>query len=187
MKLRLTSALVVLISASSLTGCGRGEPQGPVEVAESLVYYPHLKVGDVITDGAIQLTVAKGVGTPVIDAVRNLDTSPGLRYLGAYAAGPHRKWGFNEMVHGFPPKQPGFGPIRPIVGARVTPGQPGAELLMGYELVVPGYQARPHVEVDYHIGDRHYRLVAQVGVANCPRHWGFHRCDARFSSENPWW
>jgi hypothetical protein len=185
--LRLTAAVVLLASAYVLTGCGSGEPQGPVRVVDDMVSYPHQKVGDVITDGAIQLTVPRGVGTPVIDAIHDLDTSSGLQFLGALVAGRHRRWGHNQMVDGYPPTQKGFGPTRPAVGAGIPPGQIGAELLLGYKVVAPGYQSRPHVEIDYHIGTTDYRLIARVGVVNCPKRMGFDRCTARFQRENPWW
>lgn len=186
MTLRLASALVLLASLLCLAGCG-GDPSGPVQVVEEMVSYPDQKVGDVVTDGAIELTVPRGAGLPVIDTVHDLDTTSGLRFLGALAAGPHRRWGLNQMVDGYPPKEKGFGPLRPVVGATIAPGQLGIELLLGYKVVAPGYQSRPRVEIDYHIGTKHYRLIAHVGVVNCPKLMGLHRCDARFSRENPGW
>ena len=182
MSWRAIHALVAIALVFGLTACT--PPSGPVQGDSGLVYFVREKVGGIFTDGTVQLTVKKGSGAPVIDAVRSVDTSAGLQFLGAFAAGPDRKWGFNEMVNGFPPKRPGFGPLLPAVGATVTPGPLGTELLLGYKVVAPDYQARGAVEVDYHIGSSHYTLKAQLGFANCPKGLSYSACSHRFTREN---
>lgn len=169
-----------------LADCGTGkQADGPVTYPGSLAYFPHLKVGEVFTDGAVQLTVKNGSsGAPVIDEVRSIDPASAFQFLGAYVASPHRKWGFNELVHGFPPTSGGFGPIRPAVGATIARGPVGTELLIGYRIVKAGYQVRESVEVDYHIGSAHYIVTVPVSVVNCPGEMRLKDCEARFDRAN---
>lgn len=50
----------------------------------------------------------------------------------------------------------------------IPAGNAGADLLIGLEVTKPGIQIRGGVEVEYHVGSRHYSYYAPVAVVNCP-------------------
>ncbi|MFT4084507.1 MAG: hypothetical protein QM638_18175 [Nocardioides sp.] len=170
-------------AVSLLVACGGGRTPGPIATPGRFAYFPRLKVGSTITDGAVQL-IYHGTRNPVIDEVRDANTTDGFELIGAMVAGPRRKWGVNEMVHGYPPTQAGFGPITDAVGAVIPAGDVGVELLLGLKIVKGGYQVRQSVDIDYHIGTDEYTIRAPVSVINCPSGYSFKKCSSLFSADN---
>lgn len=112
-----------------------------------------LVVGQRFTDGWETLHI-KGSDPIVIRKVETLGGAPGLRQVGALVAGGSRSVGSIQSDRSFPPpKDPGFGPLIPAVGAELTARPRGElpywELVIGYRVTRPGAWKRKSIAITY--------------------------------------
>jgi len=163
------AAILVMVAGISLWERAGDGPSldGPLALSGAHGGSISLAVGDKITDGDEMLRVT-GDEAAVIDAVW-MEGDSGLRLIDAMVVGPERRESYG-VVRRWPLHRV-FGAIpQPAVGATIAP-IPGEaplayELLLGIEVIEPGYLIRDAVVIDYHVGDRHYRWrqVAQLVV-----------------------
>lgn len=134
-------------------------------------------VGARITDGFEHLALYGDLDATILD-VRSIGGEEALEFLGAYVAGPERRYAAWVQLEGFPPTKPALGPIVPAVGAVIKPrhetrGKPGIgyELLLGYEVLDDSrIAARTLVEVDYRVGAMLYTWRSPAALVYCPEH-----------------
>jgi hypothetical protein len=175
---RAARFLVVLLAVAGCAfGCIPGTPiEGPEEPAERTdgplllspwnVYYWYPTPGDVVSDGFQELLLT-GREPVVVDSVEQLGVTGDLEVLGVLYAGARRKAGSIEISPGFPPSNPMFGPLLPVVGAEVPPGGLGLEVVIGLR-VGEGFSARTGLRVHYHQGGTRFVSDLSAGIAFCP-------------------
>ena len=116
-------------------------------------------VGQVFSNGSM-VVFNLGPDPIRIVSVRPEIDGDGLTYLGAYVAGPERRYGFNQTDSHFPPTARSLGIVLPAEGAELAPGtreaKEGVEVFMGFEISGPGRTTVPSVDITYEVdGDRH--------------------------------
>lgn len=98
-------------------------------------------------------------------------------------AGENRQVGSIQLTEGFPPDRPRqLGPLRPLAGAVVEPGDElGPELLLGLRVVEKGYGERTGIRVYDEHGGADYYVDMPAGLALCEPGGSTHRCLERYT------
>jgi hypothetical protein len=112
-----------------------------------------------------------GDETAVLDRMRLIDASPGLRVLHAYIGGPARDGLFTAQSYHWPDRE--FTDLHPVAGMSVAPqdqpaGERGAELVFELRADRPGRYTATRIAVDYHVGGTHHRTIIRSGLSVCP-------------------
>lgn len=106
----------------------------------------------------------------VIETVRPVPGDGSLRFLGASVAGFERTVGNTDLVD-WPVMEAKFGRLEDADGYVFQPGERastmGVELLVGYEVTEEGRSTVRGIEIEYRVGENHFREQFQVTLAVC--------------------
>lgn len=148
---RLVGASVAVALAAACVACS-GDPVGGASGAlrhsdEHVAYIPYAEypVGTVFTDGLERLIPTEGPVT--VTGVEWLGSQDSAAEVGWKVAGPGRDFGSVQVSPGFPPTDPGFGPLTDAVGTEISDTGAGHLLLVGIEVVSDGYSVREGIRV----------------------------------------
>jgi hypothetical protein len=129
-------------------------------------------VGKQFTDGFEVLDLG-GEEPAVIRAVASVGGDGVIEQLGALLAGPDRKYAAEQLLTGYPPRQPRLGALQDAVGATIQPRDDtrdrlGYELLVGYRSTSDEIGIRTEIVVDYEVDGVLYRRRFPATLVYCP-------------------
>jgi hypothetical protein len=143
-----------------------------------------MRVGQAGTYG-VETIENHGPQAAVLDHIRFVGLTPGLRILGPLALPVRTRPGLPALVAGlvrtFPPPHEGA-TVHPISGFRVRPWRSwkdAAELLIGFRPLRTGVLGYRALELHYHVGDRRYVTTLPDPLTVCaPYSFPLARCKA---------
>lgn len=179
---------VILVTAYGIWAISRPPnletgPARPRPLSAVFISYP---VGTEFTDGWATLTIAGGKNARVRD-VRINGGQNVFEPIGPYmAAGAERRLNFIQLLNGFPPRDPRLGPLVPLVGAEIPPGNLGLEVLIGFRVKADEFAVRNSISIRYEVEGKLYEVEVPYRLVYCPSSMTTVQCREKFESSGAW-
>jgi hypothetical protein len=162
------SSLVVLLLL--VASCATGPEAGPIDMPNAHGWsYANAVVGQAFTDGFETLGFA--TTDPVVVTAVHLEGDPELQLDGVLVADGTRRVGAIQFDDSFPPTDPDFGRLTPLLGRTLVREELGRhdafELVLGLSVTRPGAWRRTGVRVDYMVGSEEYSAVLPAELTVC--------------------
>jgi hypothetical protein len=172
-----------VIAAGGVLAAVVGSPKSGAlqQLPEHVAYLPYTdySIGTVFTDGLERLYPTDGPVTLI--EVEWLGSQASGKVLGWRIAGPERE--FNRQVSpGFPPTDPGFGPLTDAVGTEIVDAEMGHELLIGIKVVSDEYSVREGIRVTTEQDGVTYQDVLPGVLVFCGADLSVDACQARYEA-----
>jgi hypothetical protein len=157
---------VALVFAIAKPWTGIGAPRE----GSSLTLYPDHTVGFLLPPGVVAtygfdaVTLADGTASVRLTGVRLVDAE-GMQLVGVRLLGPDRKQYSWTNASGFPSAR-GAGSV-PAVGAVLTPGPRGWQLLLGLRGTTTGYMVAHGIRIEYEANGKRLTQTIPATLALC--------------------